>query len=531
MKNAPATKKSPSKRADEKAKAVNPANPTTPSKARRLEDLARGRSGAFGITPTLIQTEPGFNGREDLGCLRTLAADIEANGLLQPLKIRKDPGTENIWLIDGHRRHAAITTILIPENRWPADREDPSLPAPVHCTAEPRNTRPIDRLFMQLSMNSGKPLTFLEEAGLYLRILTADSTLKPADIARRTGKTKQAISDSLRLVKDGCPLLLENVRHGTLAASTALAIIKSTTTPAEQETALQDALERAHQAGRSGVMPKDLAAKPDPAPATQHPEEQPSTPAPAPAPQPAPGKPTPATSSTTFRLFVIPDAPEEPADPEEPSRFHETDRLVLLHPPTTQGIHLLHLLSASTHAGVAYGYRINDITRLPDLSDLESFDAPPAEGFACMLRDAARRLGLDLSHITPSPEELLNSAMARYFPDSGTPEEPETLAFVAPSAGPSQTPAGTIPDDAGRTGHSAILAAPTGGGNNGGGGGGGSSYLDPQTFKAVQGIEEILEALADSPTADPARVTTVEIVLGVLRKERPAADLKKHLTR
>jgi hypothetical protein len=70
------------------------------------------------------------------------------------------------------------------------------------------------------------------------------------------------------------------------------------------------------------------------------------------------------------------------------------------------------------------------------------------------------------------------------------------------------------------------MAASSGGGREGGG----STYLDPQTFKALEKIEKVLEDLAAKGTGIEDRVTTADILCGVLRNERPASDLRNYLT-
>jgi ParB-like chromosome segregation protein Spo0J len=475
---------------------------TPPAKPRRLEEIADSKKGLFAICPTLLSVEAGFNKRENYGDLRQLADDIAANGLDQPLKIRKIEGSETIYIVSGHRRHKAITEILIPEGRW-QDPANPKKVRTVDCYAEARGTTRIDRLVSQVSGNTGLPYTLLEKAAVYQEILADDPTVKPADLARRFGESKQAVSDALRLVNDACPEVLKAVRKGTMSATTAITLIKQTGTDAKaQKEALQAALTSANGSGH--ITPKHLPASASPASGS-------SSPTP-------PLSPSPTPTPPAFTLYVIDGAPEEPTTPDG-SLFHETDRLVLENPPA--GIQRLHLLCAVTPSqGVAYGYRINDIERLPDIGDIESYDAGTKEGFEIAMRDAGRASGLDFAALGLDPAALITAALDRYFPDSGTPEEPKHLAFV----GASQSKA---PTGSNNPGFQQTMAAPSGGGN--GGGGGGSTYLDPQTFKAVEKIEKVLEDLAAKNKGIEERVTTADIVVAVLRNERPASDLKNYL--
>lgn len=481
-----------------------------PAKARRLEEIAESKKGLFAIDPTLLSIEPGFNKRQNFGDLRQLAEDIAANGLDQPLKIRKIEGTETIHIVSGHRRHRAITEILIPEGRWHGT---------VDCYSEPKHTSRIDRLVSQICGNTGLPYTLLEKAAVYQEILTEDPAIKPADLSRRFGESKQAVSDALRLVKDGCPLLIENVRHETLAASTAIQIVKTAKDPAEQESLLQDALATAHAAGRSHVMPKDLPANSTPPtdqPDPSDPSDQSDPPA-APTKTPAPSKQE-TLKPSAFTLYLIDGAPEEPIADDSPF-YHETDRLALEVPDNFE-IERLHLLCAATPHGVAYGYRFNDYERLPDIGDIETLDASPEEGFKAMLAACAKLAPNPQDFYKDTLDDLLFDALCRYYPESGMPEEPKHLAFVA-------APQAAAPTGSANPGFQQTLNTSSGGGGNGGGGG--STYLDPQTLKAVSKIEEILDDLEEEGKGHIERIKTTEIVLGVLRNERPASELKAHL--
>ena len=490
---------------------------TPPAKARRLEEIADSKKGLFAICPTLLSVEPGFNKRENFGDLQQLADDIAANGLDQPLKIRKVKNEETIFIVSGHRRHKAITEILIPAGRW-QDPDNPKKIRTVDCYAEPQFTTRLDRLVSQVCGNTGLAYTLLEKAAVYQEILVEDPTLKPADLARRFGESKQAVSDALRLTGTGSPALLAAVRSGTMAASTAIAIIKQAGTDhSAQDAMLQSATAAAN--GASHITPKHIPT-PEPEPST--------TPEPPPAPSSPPAPPAPSDQSNqsdpppqpspSFTLYVVTGAPEEPLR-SAPHLYHETDRLVLEH-SRHFGLDHLHLLCAATSFGPAYGYRMPEHEHLPDVS-ADTLNCDPQEGFNAVLELACRKAGLT-SEQQEELSNLLYDALCDYFPETGTPKSPCSIPFAG--ASPAQSP-GTTPDSSGRTGFDAIRNAPSGGG----GGGGGSSYLDPQTFKAVEKIETVLESLAEKNLGIPERVTTADILVGVLRNERPASDLKNYL--
>jgi hypothetical protein len=88
----------------------------------RLKTIATGCAEIFKLDPRVISREPGFNTRYDFGDLVALTEDIAANGVIDPLKVRKDGAF--IWLVNGDRRLTAVS-FLIEEGRWPEDPRHP----------------------------------------------------------------------------------------------------------------------------------------------------------------------------------------------------------------------------------------------------------------------------------------------------------------------------------------------------------------------------------------------------------------------
>ncbi len=492
-----------------------PPTDTTADKATKLYHLSKGRADMFRFSPDQLEADPDFNERQDYGNLDELAADIEANGVQEPFKVRKEKSGSRIFLINGHRRHRAITTILIPNSRWPEGQTIP-------CLSEKPGTTAIDRLFMQISCNNGKPYTFLEEARLYQRILREDPTLKPADLARRTGKTKQAISDSLRLVNEASPLLLDRVKNGVLAASTALHIIKQAgPNPADQDALLEAATTAATTAGREHIMPKDIpapqgAADSDPQSSSSNQKSKITNHQSSISPSSSPISPPPPR----FSLYIISDAP---AEPTADGLYHETERLVLENPPA--GIELLHLLSALDDNGeICYGYRYNTVTHLPDPDRDSSYGTAAEEG----MKDSLRLVAAFSSVFNPSSdqqseinnhqseiESALHDALCRFYPETGSPEEPQHLAFVATPEAAAKEP----------TGYKAIVNAPSTHRDGSGPGSGGSGFVSPEN--GMKSVNKILEDLDGKGIPD--RVTAVEIAMRICNGESTPASLKSFL--
>lgn len=480
---------------------------TASAPARPLQDIASGRKDCYCIEPTLIQSEEGFNERKDYGDLKALAADIEANGLLQPLRIHKEKGSENIFLIDGHRRHAAITTILIPEGRWPKDPKNPKKHAAVDCISAKPGTDEIDRLFMQLSMNSGKPLTFLEEAGLYQRILASDSTLKPADIARRASKTKQAISDSLRLVNEGSKEILAAVQKSTIAATTALQIIKQTNGDhTAQNTLLKTAQENAAQNNATHITPKHLPEKTEPSQSGQSSQKDQSNPSDQTNQSPTP--PITPSLPPSFKLFAINNTPKTG---DTDGYHYETDRLALTNPPA--GIISLHLLNKLINGSFCFGYRINGTVQLPNfITPLSCLDIE--DGYRQALDTALEAGKINLNETALDQlNQALYEVICEYYPEQGEGKEPEQLEFTEEnkkSAYERITNAGTTNRDG---------TAP---------GTGEGKFSAPD--KQLEKIEKLLDELDEKSDGFQDRIATTEILLDVIRNTRSIKDLRFHLT-
>lgn len=224
----------------------------------RLKTIATGTAEVFKLDPRCLTRAPGFNTRYDFGDIAALAADIEANGILEALKVRKE-GTA-VFIVNGDRRLTAIE-LLIRENRWPEDPARPGFPMPVPCTSEGKGISPTDRIFMMLSLNTGKPFNLLEKAYAYNRILEENRDINAAEIARRTGETKQSVSNALTLVRKAGPDLIRHIKGGHLAPTTALEIAKAHEDHASQSQAANAAIQAAASNGRNHATPKDLLSR------------------------------------------------------------------------------------------------------------------------------------------------------------------------------------------------------------------------------------------------------------------------------
>lgn len=155
-----------------KAEAEN--NPATNVKA-----AATGRSDMFMLNPYVLTVKPGWNSRdltaaENMEHITGLARSIADCGVQEPLTVFTEDGA--IYLSDGHCRLAA-TKFAIEK----LGAEIKAIPVKV----EPRGSSEADRLASQLVRNSGKGLTDLEKAVVFLRLRRMG--WDDAAIARRAG--------------------------------------------------------------------------------------------------------------------------------------------------------------------------------------------------------------------------------------------------------------------------------------------------------------------------------------------------------
>ena len=129
---------------------------------------------------TSVQPHPA-NVRHDLGDLTELADSITGQGILQPLTVA--PQGDSHVIIAGHRRHAAAIKAGLP-----------TVPAIIRDDLD----TPIKQLEAMLTENLQRAdLTITEEADAYQQLELLG--VKPADIAKATGRSKATVQARLRI--------------------------------------------------------------------------------------------------------------------------------------------------------------------------------------------------------------------------------------------------------------------------------------------------------------------------------------------
>jgi ParB-like chromosome segregation protein Spo0J len=493
-----------------KFNAAPPISATAP-----LKDVATGRAEVFKLDPRHVVREPGWNPREDFGDMVAFCANLEANGVMEALTVRKVG--EVIYLVNGDRRLTGVEKLMA-EGRWPEDPKNPGFPMPVPCTSEGRNVKPLDRIFMMLSLNTGKPFTMLEKAAAYQKALTEESGITDAEIARRSGETKQAVSNALTLVRKGCPALIQFVRDGKLSATTALEIAKAQEDHNEQTAAAKAAIATAKEAGRGHATPKDLPAKAkkDPKPEAEMWDYKPS--------ENFSWNAGSAEAPTAIELLGLPKHGITRlailTSLHENGRWHssfafQTKTRGFLGAPCQDTASYLDENAAIIAAWKLLGPIVLDHTKTTPLA-------------ATAILTLATKASHALHARFPTGEDADDSAFqtTRPEPDASDDNAP-FIADLSDENGSSDDPKSDAPDDP--EAYQKLKNANTSnrdGSNSGAGGSGGSGFAAPD--KRMKNIEEMLDSLSkDECHAD--RWDTMELVMDYLNGSHTVATLKKHL--
>lgn len=184
----------------------------------RLKDHADKVTDLLQVNPAKIQFDPGYNvqGREfnpDADALDLALLDsIRQSGVRTPITIRADG--ETIVVVAGHRRLSAVRLLL-------AEGVDIKT---IPCMPEARGTSEADRALDLLTSNDSKPLTALQEAEIYKRLMGHGWDL--ALIARKAARSITHIHNRLDLAAAPAEVLAM-VADGAVSVSTAVATVRA----------------------------------------------------------------------------------------------------------------------------------------------------------------------------------------------------------------------------------------------------------------------------------------------------------------
>jgi len=208
-----------------------------------IQDIATSRGTVYKVPFGKLAVEDGFNVREDYGDVEELARQIAENGQKTPMIVRLSDDASKVVIIDGHRRHQAIE---LANKKYDASIKE------VACINEERGANEESRIVDMFVLGSGKPLTLLEQAEAVKRLL--DYQWKPAQVAKKIGKTQSFISQLLNL-QGATHELREAVRKGTISPTAA---IKLSAAPADQQ---KEILKQVHALGLNGGAIQKIKVK------------------------------------------------------------------------------------------------------------------------------------------------------------------------------------------------------------------------------------------------------------------------------
>jgi ParB family chromosome partitioning protein len=142
----------------------------------------------FIINPDVIEIVEGWNARKDFSGEDELVAYIKANGVPEPLRVRKTKDSR-LELISGERRLRAAKRAIA---------EGAELQG-VPVIVAKRGANDADLFINDMCSNAGKPLTPTEEAGAFKRLVNWGFDVK--EIHTKTGKSISHIRNRLELAE------------------------------------------------------------------------------------------------------------------------------------------------------------------------------------------------------------------------------------------------------------------------------------------------------------------------------------------
>lgn len=168
------------------------------------------------IDPRNIIVDESFNVREDYGDIDGLAKSIVEVGLIEPIIVAKQRGTDQYLLTDGFRRMRAILKAIENGNQIP------------YVKAIIASGNMEDRIFAMIITGTGKkPLNNLEEGEAYKRLKAYGYEVK--DIAAKVGKSLPHIYNMLKLA-DVPQKVKKYILDGDISGNTVVSLLKDVKT-------------------------------------------------------------------------------------------------------------------------------------------------------------------------------------------------------------------------------------------------------------------------------------------------------------
>ncbi len=213
-----------------------------------IAQFSQGRSDVHRCDPKLLVITEGWNSRDETPELAEhidmLAQSIAEVGVKKPIEVKLEDG--RLIVKDGHcRTRAAIRAI----EHYKADLKT------VPVISVDRYASDEELILNQIISNSGKPLSTVEQARVYKKLL--DMGWNQSDIAKKVGMSNGRISQILGVLllpKE----ILAGVTAGVISASLATSATASSKVNEGGSALIVEAIQTASDEGRK-VKPADLA--------------------------------------------------------------------------------------------------------------------------------------------------------------------------------------------------------------------------------------------------------------------------------
>lgn len=219
------------------------------AKTTGIAQFSQGKSEINKVDPRLLVITDGWNTRDESDELTAhidmLAQSIAEVGVRKPIEVKLEDG--KLIVKDGHcRTRATIRAIEV----YKAEIKT------VPVVSVDRYANDADLILNQIISNSGKPLTTMEQAKVFKKLL--DMGWNQADIAKKIGMSNGRVSQILDLLTMPAQVQMM-VSNGNISPSLAQQTVKAAETPAKAAENLQAAVDKAASNGRNKVKPTDVA--------------------------------------------------------------------------------------------------------------------------------------------------------------------------------------------------------------------------------------------------------------------------------
>ncbi len=216
-----------------------------------IAQFSLGKSDVHKVDPRSLVITEGWNSRDETPELAEhidmLAQSIAEVGVKKPIEVKLEDG--KLIVKDGHcRTRAAMRAI----EHYKADLKT------VPVISVDRYASDEELILNQIISNSGKPLSTVEQARVYKKLL--DMGWNQSDIAKKVGMSNGRISQILGILllpKE----ILAGVTAGVISASLATSATASAKTSGQSPEVLQALIQTASDEGRK-VRPAELQTGP-----------------------------------------------------------------------------------------------------------------------------------------------------------------------------------------------------------------------------------------------------------------------------